>query len=112
MPHWVATAAPPRRPVFAPAAAVPRRRRLFAPARRRGAPLGRRSVPPVALSQPAASKHGERGDVWLGLEGHYLWLEKSVPHPELGGTLGLATINAIADASVVEAHLVAGAPHA
>ena len=54
----------------------------------------------------------KKGDVWLGLEGHYLWLEKSVPHPELGGTLGLATINAIADASVVEAHLVAGAPHA
>ena len=44
-----------------------------------------------------------KGDVWLGRIGgalEYLWLEKSVPHPELGGTLGLATINAIADASV------------
>ena len=38
--------------------------------------------------------------------------EKGVPHSELGGTLGLATIDAITDASVVEANLVAGAPHA
>ena len=60
MPRWVATAAPPVRPVFAPAAAAPRRPRPFAPARQRVARLARRSVPPVALSRPAASKDGAR----------------------------------------------------
>ena len=60
MPRWVATAAPPIRPVFAPAAAAPRRPRPFAPARQRVARLARRSVPPVALSRPAASKDGAR----------------------------------------------------
>ena len=60
MPRWVATAAPPVRPVFAPAAAAPRRPRPFAPARQRVARLARRSVPPVALSRPASSKDGAR----------------------------------------------------
>ena len=60
MPRWVATAAPPVRPVFAPAAAAPRRPRPFAPARQRVALLARRSVPPAALSRPAASKDGAR----------------------------------------------------
>ena len=60
MPRWVAIAAPPVRPVFAPAAAAPRRPRPFAPARQRVARLARRSVPPVALSRPASSKDGAR----------------------------------------------------
>ena len=60
MPRWVAIAAPPVQPVFAPAAAAPRRPRPFAPARQRVALLARRSVPPVALSRPAASKDGAR----------------------------------------------------
>ena len=60
MPRWVAIAAPPVRPVFAPAAAAPRRPRPFAPARQRVALLARRSVPPVALSRPASSKDGAR----------------------------------------------------
>ena len=131
--HWVARDAPPRRAVSAPAAAVPRRRHLSATARQRVAPLGRRSVPLVAPSRPAAGEGGRRARQLVaqprapicansratcGSDGgsvgalFVVGLEKGVPHSELGGTLGLATIDAITDASVVEANLVAGAPHA